>query len=109
MSLGSDALRVNGGVLDFFRNDQRREPKVAERCVCRAKLLGSMLGLPADLSDTRSDGLRLSAVQWEIQLPTATFLGLPDVSSDPNEAAAGWLVDRSQIAGRVLPWSLSSR
>ena len=100
---------MNGVVLDFFRNDQRCEPEVAGRRVRRAKLLGSMLDSPAELSDARSDGLRLSAVQWEIQLPTATFLGLPDVSSDPNEPAAGWLVDRSQIAGRVLPWSLSSR
>ncbi len=123
VSLRDDRVFVNGVRLDLQRTDQRRTLEKAGRRLRRRRFLERLFTRADDLAAIRTEGLHLGGADWSIVLPPKSYLVLPDVNPAATDGAArpplegkgedapspiptAWLVDRSEILGRMIPWQV---
>lgn len=111
VALQKGTVFVNGIRIQWERTDQRRSLEKAGRRIRRDRILTSLFSHEDDLGAVRDGRLRLSGEDWKLVLPKDVYLVVPDVDvsdrgSDgtrPIRGPAAWLVDRSDVLGRMIP------
>ncbi len=121
VSLQKGNVFVNGIRIDFARSDQRRRLEKAGRRIRRERLVTSLFSGEADLTAIRDRRVSLQGEDWKFVLPAGSYLVAPDVrpsvepsveepggttfgekSRSPSRVPVAWLVDRSDVVGRMI-------